>query len=184
MEMATVELGGYELRNDSVFATDNFFQMLGLATPEPLTPRSFRNALSRIAHSSLYRTTDAGNSVFIVQKEDEVRYVILRVTRICGETASEVGLLEDVTIPTLEQQRITSYNGSHSKIVTSFFHFPTRRASQHSKKAPFRALSLQCCYFRFLISFIPASTAAYSTPATAQMIQLYRGWPLPLGPKV
>ncbi len=78
----------------------------------------------------------------------------------------------------------TSYNGSHSKIATSFFHFPTRRASQHSKKAPFRALSLQCCYFRFLISFIPASTAAYSTPATAQMIQLYRGWPLPLGPKV
>ena len=106
MEMATVELGGYELRNDSVFATDNFFQMLGLATPEPLTPRSFRNALSRIAHSSLYRTTDAGNSVFLVQKENEVRYVILRVTRICGETASEVGLLEDVTIPTLEQQRI------------------------------------------------------------------------------
>ena len=49
MEMATVELGGYELRSDSVFATDNFFQMLGLATPEPLTPRSFRNALSRIA---------------------------------------------------------------------------------------------------------------------------------------
>ena len=106
MEMATVELGGYELRNDSVFATDNFFQMLGLATPEPLTPRSFRNALSRIAHSSLYRTTDAGNSVFLVQKENEVRYVILRVTHICGETASEVGLLEDVTIPTLEQQRI------------------------------------------------------------------------------
>lgn len=32
--------------------------------------------------------------------------MILRVTRICGETASEVGLLEDVTIPTLEQQRI------------------------------------------------------------------------------
>ena len=106
MEIATVELGGYELRSDSVFATDNFFQMLGLATPEPLTPRSFRNALSRIAHSSLYRTTDAGNSVFLVQKENEVRYVILRVTRICGETASEVGLLEDVTIPTLEQQRI------------------------------------------------------------------------------
>lgn len=106
MEMATVELGGYELRSDSVFATDNFFQMLGLATPKPLTPRSFRNALSRIAHSSLYRTTDAGNSVFLVRKEDEVRYVILRVTRICGETASEVGLLEDVTIPTLEQQRI------------------------------------------------------------------------------
>ena len=106
MEMATVELGGYELRSDSVFATDNFFQMLGLATPEPLTPRSFRNALSRIAHSSLYRTTDAGNSVFLVQREDEVRYVILRVTRICGETASEVGLLEDATSPILEQQRI------------------------------------------------------------------------------
>ena len=106
MEMATVELGGYELRSDSVFATDNFFQMLGLATPEPLTPRSFRNALSRIAHSSLYRTTDAGGSIFLVQREDEVRYVILRVTRICGETASEVGLLEDVTSAMLEQQRI------------------------------------------------------------------------------
>ena len=106
MEMATVELGGYELRSDSVFATDNFFQMLGLATPEPLTPRSFRKALSRIAHSSLYRTTDAGGSIFLVQRENEVRYVILRVTRIYGETASEVGLLEDVTSAMLEQQRI------------------------------------------------------------------------------
>lgn len=26
--------------------------------------------------------------------------------------------------------------------------------------------------------------AAYSTPAIAQMNQLYCGWPLPLGPKV
>ena len=39
-------------------------------------------------------------------------------------------------------------------------------------------------YFRLRISLITASTAAYSTPATAQMIQLYLGCPLPLGPKV
>ena len=107
MEMATVELGGYELRSDNVFVTDNFFPMLGLDTPAPLTPRAFRNTLSQMAHSNLYRTTDAGNSIFVIPQADgSVQYVVLRVTRIYGDTPSEVGLLEDVTSSMLEQQRI------------------------------------------------------------------------------
>lgn len=50
MEMASVELAGYELRSDSVYVTDNFFRMLGVQRPDPLTPSSFRAALSALAH--------------------------------------------------------------------------------------------------------------------------------------
>ena len=107
MEMASVELAGYELRNDSVYVTDNFFRMLGVQTPDPLTPSSFRAALSAVAHSSLYRTTSIGSSVFtIAQPDGNVQYIVLRITRIVAQTPSEVGLLEDVTSAILEQQRI------------------------------------------------------------------------------
>ena len=107
MEMASVELAGYELRSDSVYVTDNFFRMLGVQTPAPLTPSSFRAALSAVAHSSLYRTTSIGSSIFtIAQPDGNVQYIILRTTRIVAQTPSEVGLLEDVTSAILEQQRI------------------------------------------------------------------------------
>ena len=107
MEMASVELAGYELRSDSVYVTDNFFRMLGVQRPDPLTPSSFRAALSAVAHSSLYRTTPIGSSIFtIAQPDGNVQYIVLRITRIVAETPSEVGLLEDVTSAILEQQRI------------------------------------------------------------------------------
>ena len=107
MEMASVELAGYELRSDSVYVTDNFFRMLGVQTPDPLTPSSFRAALSAVAHSSLYRTTPIGSSIFtIAQPDGSVQYIVLRITRIVAQTPSEVGLLEDVTSAILEQQRI------------------------------------------------------------------------------
>ena len=107
MELASVELAGYELRNDNIYVTDNFFTMLGVPTPDPLTPRSFRNTLSSIAHSSIYRYTPAGSSIFTISQPDgSVQYIILRVTRVLGELPSEVGLLEDVTSNILEQQRI------------------------------------------------------------------------------
>ena len=36
MKLASAELGGYELRDDSVYVTDNFFSMLGLAQEQHL----------------------------------------------------------------------------------------------------------------------------------------------------
>ena len=107
MEMASVELAGYELRTDGVFVTDNFFQMLDVETPAPLTPSSFRAALSNVAHNHLYRISDPGSTIFSIQKPDgSIQYIVLRVTRIAGELPSEVGLLEDVTTSVQEQQRI------------------------------------------------------------------------------
>ena len=107
MDLASVELAGYELRSDAVYVTDNFFQMLGVPTPDPLTPNSFRSALSAVAHSKLYRTTSNKNSVFTIQHSDgSTQYIILRVTRVQEALPSEVGLLEDVTSSMLEQQRI------------------------------------------------------------------------------
>lgn len=39
MKLASAELGGYELRDDSVYVTDNFFSMLGLAQEQPIRSR-------------------------------------------------------------------------------------------------------------------------------------------------
>lgn len=51
MDMASVELGGYELRFDpeSVYATDNFFPLLGLQGVDisALSPEDFRGLLHR-----------------------------------------------------------------------------------------------------------------------------------------
>ena len=135
MEMASVELAGYELRSDSAYVTDNFFRMLGVQTPDPLTPSSFRAALSAVAHSSLYRTISIGSSVFtIAQPDGNVQYIVLRVTRIVAQTPSEVGLLEDVTSSILEQQRI-----EHERdydILTGLYSRPSTGSAPISSPIP------------------------------------------------
>ena len=140
MEMASVELAGYELRSDSVYVTDNFFRMLGVQRPDPLTPSSFRAALSAVAHSSLYRTTPIGSSIFtIAQPDGNVQYIVLRVTRIVAQTPSEVGLLEDVTSAILEQQRIERERDYDS--LTGLY---SRQAAPISSPIPTGCAALPC----------------------------------------
>ena len=109
MDMASVELGGYELRRDSVYVTDNFFAMLGLA-PEnvsTLTPEQFRALLAHLVQERLYRISSDNDRIFAIPQPDgSIHYITLRITRILGEDASEVGLAEDVTASTLERLRI------------------------------------------------------------------------------
>ena len=109
MEMASVELGGYELREDSVYTTDNFFPMLGLAPQDTaqLTPAQFRSLLEELVQTRLYRISPNDDRIFAIPQPDgDVHYVTLRITRIIEDAASEVGLAEDVTATILEQQRI------------------------------------------------------------------------------
>ena len=109
MDMASVELGGYELRDDSVYVTDNFFSMLGLAQeqPDPLTPKAFRALMGTLEQRWFYRLSPANNKVFAIPQPDgSTHYITLRITHILGESASEVGLAEDMTTTVLEQQRI------------------------------------------------------------------------------
>ena len=109
MKLASAELGGYELRDDSVYVTDNFFSMLGLAQeqPDPLTPKAFRALMGTLEQRWFYRLSPANNKVFAIPQPDgSTHYITLRVTHIMGESASEVGLAEDMTTTVLEQQRI------------------------------------------------------------------------------
>ena len=54
-----------------------------------------------------YRLSPANNKVFAIPQPDgSTHYITLRVTHILGESASEVGLAEDMTTTVLEQQRI------------------------------------------------------------------------------
>ena len=79
MDMASVEIGGYELRTDtgSVFVTDNFFSLLGKPEMQD-EPRT-------------------------IQQPDGVRYIMLRSTI---EGHAKIGLAEDVTAAVLERKRI------------------------------------------------------------------------------
>ena len=109
MKLASAELGGYELRDDSVYVTDNFFSMLGLAQeqPDPLTPKAFRALMGTLEQRWFYRLSPANNKVFAIPQPDgSTHYITLRITHIMGESASEVGLAEDMTTTVLEQQRI------------------------------------------------------------------------------
>ena len=107
MDMASVELGGYELRFDtgSVYVTDNFFSLLGEPQPADrfLSVRRFEETLTRIQLSRPCTTTERGDKLLTIRKDGRTRYVLLRVTK---DWNVQVGLAEDVTIATLERLRI------------------------------------------------------------------------------
>ena len=107
MDMASVELGGYELRFDtgSVYVTDNFFSLLGEPQPKDgfLSVRRFEETLSRIQLSRPCSTTARGDKLLTIRKDGQTRYVLLRVTK---DWNVQVGLAEDVTAATLERLRI------------------------------------------------------------------------------
>ena len=107
MDMASVELGGYELRFDtgSVYVTDNFFALLGAPQPKDhfLSVRRFEEKLSNIQLSHPCTTTAEGDKILTIRKEGETHYIMLRVT---NDQTTQVGLAEDVTAPTLERMRI------------------------------------------------------------------------------
>ena len=107
MDMASVELGGYELRFDtgSVYVTDNFFPLLGEPQPKDgfLSVRRFEETLTRIQLSRPCATTARGDKLLTIRKDGQTRYVLLRVTK---DWNVQVGLAEDVTAATLERLRI------------------------------------------------------------------------------
>ena len=108
MKMASVELGGYEIRPDSdtVYVTENFFSMLGLppASAESLTKHEFEKLMENLVLTRESIGLSHGGCVFTVPRADgSERYVLLRSAR---ENDLQVGLVEDVTASTIEQRRI------------------------------------------------------------------------------
>ena len=107
MDMASVEIGGYELRTDtgSVFVTDNFFSLLGKPgiTGKPLSVRRFEEVLKGIRENNPCARTAEGDELLTIRQPDGVRYIMLRSTI---EGYAKIGLAEDVTATVLERKRI------------------------------------------------------------------------------
>ena len=107
MDMASVEIGGYELRTDtgSVFVTDNFFPLLGKPEMqgEPLSVRRFEEVLKGIREKNPCDRTAEGDELLTIRQPDGVRYIMLRSTI---EGHAKIGLAEDVTAAVLERKRI------------------------------------------------------------------------------
>ena len=107
MDMASVEIGGYELRTDtgSVFVTDNFFSLLGMPDVQgnQLSVRWFEEVLKGIRENNTCAHTAEGDELLTIQQPDGVRYIMLRSTI---EGHAKIGLAEDVTATVLERKRI------------------------------------------------------------------------------
>lgn len=107
MDMASVELGGYELRTDtgSVFVTDNFFPLLGMPgiTGKLLSVRRFEEVLKGIRENTPCTRTAEGDELLTIRQPDGVRYIMLRSTI---EGHAKIGLAEDVAAAALERMRI------------------------------------------------------------------------------
>ena len=154
MKLASAELGGYELRDDSVYVTDNFFSMLGLAQeqPDPLTPKAFRTLMGTLEQRWFYRLSPANNKVFAIPQPDgSTHYITLRITHILGESASEVGLAEDMTTTVLEQQRI-----EHERDYDTLTGLYRRRAFDRACEALFQQPEkLGCAALQRSVSILP-----------------------------
>ena len=107
MDMASVELGGYELRYDtgSVYVTKNFFALLGAPEVDgsSLTVRTFGELMEHIQLARPCTVNAEGDKVLTVVQGGRTRYIMLRVTT---EDRVQVGLAEDVTAATQERLRI------------------------------------------------------------------------------
>ena len=135
MDMASVELGGYELRFDtgSVYATENFFALLGepKVDSHQLSVRRFEEELKRITLANPCTNTPEGDRLLTIRRDGETRYIMLRVT---SDVGTQIGLAEDVTATTLERMRI-----EHERdydILTGLYN---RQAFQRTCEALFAA---------------------------------------------
>lgn len=86
MDMASVELGGYELRSapDSIYVTDNFFDLLGMpgVDADDLTAQSFRELLQRFERSCPHSPAPDGAMLYhICLPSGKERYLRIETTR-------------------------------------------------------------------------------------------------------
>lgn len=108
MEMASVEIGGYEIRfdNGSVFFTENFFTVIGA----PFSPDAifnideFRKILKEFTEKHFFKTESDDTNIYCIRiPKRGLRYVRMEVKT---EGWVQVGLVEDVTTSMMERLRI------------------------------------------------------------------------------
>ncbi|MDE6606524.1 MAG: EAL domain-containing protein [Lachnospiraceae bacterium] len=116
MDMASVELAGYEIQKDtdSVYVTDNYFKLLGIKdiNIRNLTVEEFLRQQKKLGQLYENVTTEDGSIVYSVpQDSGNIRYLRFEQQEKDGR---QIGLLEDVTSSTLEKKRIEDERDSDS----------------------------------------------------------------------
>ena len=134
MEMASVDLGGYEVRKDSptVYVTENFFSMLGIPEKkeENLTKERFQEIMTEFESVCRSSKGYAGDLIYHIPLPDgKIRYVRIETT---SEADAQVGLVEDVTAVTTERLRI-----EHERDYDPLTGLYSRRAFQRESEAIF-----------------------------------------------
>ncbi len=108
MDMASVELAGYELQEetDSVYVTRNYFPLLGVSGVDidRMTMGEFLELQQKLHQSLEHFDAEDGSIVYSVPQPDgSVRYMRSEHQNKDGR---QVGLIEDVTVSTLEKLQI------------------------------------------------------------------------------
>lgn len=135
MEMASVELGGFEIRadNENVYVTNNFFSMLGAEefSGKPVTEKQFVKFMENFDHSCAHTVGNDGAKVYCVKHSGgEIRYVRMEIKT---EPDRRIGLVEDVTKVTRERMNI-----EHERDYDTLTGLYNRRAFQRESEALFR----------------------------------------------
>ena len=105
IQLASVELGGFEIRKDinTVYVTDNYFKMLGMndVNADDITVGQFLKLNSELKSSLTGLNEPDGSVLYKVEPvPGAVRYIRINVT----DTETRlVGVAEDVTMATLER---------------------------------------------------------------------------------
>ena len=107
MEMSSIDMGGYELDEQSgfLFVTGNFFQLFGLGdvVTEDMTPAQFRQQMDRIGQFAAIEPEASGGSLYAIPTGSGIRYIHVQQTLVERRC---VGVAEDVTGQILERKRI------------------------------------------------------------------------------
>ena len=108
MEMASVEIGGYEIRYDtgSVFFTENFFNVIGapFSADAVFDIDEFQKILKEFTENHFFKTESDDTNIYCIRLAKRgLRYVRMEVKK---EDWVQVGLVEDVTTSMMERLRI------------------------------------------------------------------------------
>ena len=106
MNMASIDIGGYEIKkgSENVYVTDNFFLLLGIdKVTLPLSYEQFEELFKEVERDYQVEIENENERIYCIKKYVGLRYVRLKMRK---EADREIGIAEDITTNYLERQRI------------------------------------------------------------------------------